>query len=93
MAEALSAVQHKVVALDLSSIGGSALTDPTIGVPKSDSVDEIGDVAIDYGVYGAPEAFLIGPDGTILDKHPGPLNAAIWQEDFVPLIEAGGPSS
>ena len=29
--------------------------------------------AIDWGVYGIPETFLIGRDGTILYKHVGPL--------------------
>jgi cytochrome c biogenesis protein CcmG/thiol:disulfide interchange protein DsbE len=52
------------------------------------AVDAIGDVAIDYGVYGAPETFLIGPDLTILAKHIGPLNAAIWEARFAPLIES-----
>ena len=55
--------------------------------------DADGRVGIDWGVYGAPETFLISADGIVLHKHLGPLNAAIWQEDFVPLIEAGGPSS
>jgi cytochrome c biogenesis protein CcmG/thiol:disulfide interchange protein DsbE len=50
--------------------------------------DEIGDVAIDYGVYGAPETFLIGPDQTILVKHIGPLNPAIWNAKFAPLLES-----
>jgi cytochrome c biogenesis protein CcmG/thiol:disulfide interchange protein DsbE len=50
--------------------------------------DEIGDVAIDYGVYGAPETFLLGPDLTILHKHLGALSAAVWERDFVPIIEA-----
>ena len=52
------------------------------------AVDDIGDVAIDYGVYGAPETFLIGPDLTILAKQLGPLNAAIWESKFAPLIES-----
>jgi cytochrome c biogenesis protein CcmG/thiol:disulfide interchange protein DsbE len=55
--------------------------------------DADGRVGIDWGVYGAPETFLVSPEGIVLHKHLGPLNAAIWQEDFVPLIEAGGPSS
>jgi cytochrome c biogenesis protein CcmG/thiol:disulfide interchange protein DsbE len=55
--------------------------------------DADGRVGIDWGVYGAPETFLISPEGIVLHKHLGPLTAAIWQEDFVPLIEAGGPSS
>jgi hypothetical protein len=35
-----------------------------------------GRAAIDWGVYGVPETFLIGPDGRILDKHVGPLDAS-----------------
>jgi len=50
--------------------------------------DDIGDVAIDYGVYGAPETFLIGPDLTILQKHLGPLTPGIWDAKFVPVIES-----
>ena len=55
--------------------------------------DEDGRVGIDWGVYGAPESFLISPDGVVLHKHLGPLTQAIWDEKFVPLIEAGGPPS
>jgi cytochrome c biogenesis protein CcmG/thiol:disulfide interchange protein DsbE len=61
----------------------------TLGNPYVASAsDEIGDVAIDYGVYGAPETFLIGPDLTILQKHIGPLTPAVWETKFAPLIEA-----
>lgn len=35
LAEELGAAEHKVIDLDLSSIGGSALTDPAIAVPDS----------------------------------------------------------
>jgi 7-cyano-7-deazaguanine synthase len=37
VATALGAVEHKTVALDLSAIGGSALTDPSIAVPDHPS--------------------------------------------------------
>jgi cytochrome c biogenesis protein CcmG/thiol:disulfide interchange protein DsbE len=50
--------------------------------------DKVGDVAIDYGVYGAPETFLIGPDRTILAKKTGPLTPEVWSALFVPAIEA-----
>jgi len=50
--------------------------------------DGDGRVGIDWGVYGAPETFLIGPDGTVLHKHLGPLDAETWQRDFRPRIEA-----
>lgn len=41
---------------------------------------------IDWGVYGAPETFLISPDGTVLYKHIAPLTRDVWQEEFVPRI-------
>jgi len=50
--------------------------------------DGDGRVGIDWGVYGAPETFLIGKDGRVLYKHLGPLSRYSWEKDFVPLIEA-----
>lgn len=46
-------------------------------------VDAEGRVAIDYGVYGAPETFLIDPRGVIVHKQIGPLTQEIWERDFV----------
>lgn len=37
-------------------------------------VDRAGRSAIEWGVYGVPETFVIGPDGHILEKHVGPLD-------------------
>jgi cytochrome c biogenesis protein CcmG, thiol:disulfide interchange protein DsbE len=45
-------------------------------------VDRDGRVAIDYGVYGAPETFLIDSQGTVVHKHVGPLTLEIWERDF-----------
>ena len=50
--------------------------------------DVAGDVAIDWGVYGAPETFLLAADGTVLHKHLSPLTAEVWSRDFLPLIAA-----
>jgi len=36
-------------------------------------VDPSGRTAIDWGVYGVPETFVVGPDGAIRHKHIGPL--------------------
>ena len=36
-------------------------------------IDPNGRTAIDWGVYGVPETFVIGPDGTIRHKQIGPL--------------------
>lgn len=52
--------------------------------------DDSGRVGIDWGVYGAPETFLVGADGTVLHKHLGPLSKEAWEQDFVPLIESAG---
>jgi cytochrome c biogenesis protein CcmG/thiol:disulfide interchange protein DsbE len=51
-------------------------------------VDADGRVAIDWGVYGAPETFLIGPDGTVLYKHIAPITLDVWREQFLPRIAA-----
>ena len=42
-------------------------------------MDDGGKMAIAYGVYGVPETFFISPDGTIVDKYVGPLNASALQ--------------
>ena len=38
--------------------------------------DENGRAGIDWGVYGVPESYVIGPDGVIRYKHVGPLDSA-----------------
>jgi cytochrome c biogenesis protein CcmG/thiol:disulfide interchange protein DsbE len=50
--------------------------------------DGDGRVGIDWGVYGAPETFLISKDGRVLHKHLGPLSRNSWETDFLPLIAA-----
>jgi cytochrome c biogenesis protein CcmG/thiol:disulfide interchange protein DsbE len=50
-------------------------------------VDEAGRTAIDWGVYGVPETFLIGKDGKILFKHVGPLTAESVQQELLPRID------
>ncbi|MGZ3408172.1 MAG: 7-cyano-7-deazaguanine synthase QueC [Polyangia bacterium] len=49
VARALGAVEHRVATVDLSWIGGSALTAPDIAVPKDRSVDSMGgDIPVTY---------------------------------------------
>lgn len=36
-------------------------------------VDRDGRAGVEFGVTGVPETYLVGPDGTILAKHTGPL--------------------
>ena len=49
--------------------------------------DKDGRVGIDYGVYGAPETYLIDRDGIIRFKQVGPVTPDIWQEKILPLAQ------
>ncbi len=55
--------------------------------------DPEGRTAIDWGVYGAPETFLIGADGKVLHKQIGVMTPEIWRRDFLPLLPAQGEGS
>ena len=50
-------------------------------------VDTAGRAAIDWGVYGVPETFLVGRDGVILLKHIGPLTPEAVRDRVMPAIE------
>ena len=45
--------------------------------------DREGRVAIDWGVYGAPESFLVNPEGTVVYKYVGALTLEVWQREFL----------
>ena len=47
--------------------------------------DADGRTSIDYGVYGAPESFLIDKDGVIRFKQIGPITEDIWRDKILPL--------
>ncbi len=54
-------------------------------------VDATGRVAIDFGVYGLPETFVIDRGGRIRLRHVGPLDQATVDEVLLPLVvELGG---
>ena len=46
-----------------------------------------GRVAIDYGVYGAPETYLIDRNGTIRFKQIGPVTPDVWSKTILPLAQ------
>lgn len=50
-------------------------------------VDPNGKAAIDWGVYGIPESYLVGADGTILYKKVGPFDERSLTQDLLPAIE------
>jgi cytochrome c biogenesis protein CcmG/thiol:disulfide interchange protein DsbE len=45
-----------------------------------------GRVAIDWGVYGVPETFVITKDGHIAYKHIGAVTPKVLEETLLPLI-------
>jgi len=58
-----------------------------LGNPYTEVVsDADGRVAINWGVYGAPETFLVSAAGVVLEKHVGPLSAEVWQRKFMPHL-------
>lgn len=50
--------------------------------------DISGRVAIDWGVYGVPETFVVGTDGRVAYKHIGPVNEKVLAVTILPLVEA-----
>ena len=41
-----------------------------------------GRLAIDLGVYGAPETFFIDENGLIRERHVGVIDERVWEEKF-----------
>ncbi len=50
-------------------------------------VDPNGKAAIDWGVYGIPESYLVAADGTILYKRVGPFDEKSVRDGLFPAIE------
>ena len=49
--------------------------------------DRTGRVAIDWGVYGVPETYVITGDGKIAYRHVGPLTEAAIRDKLLPLMQ------
>jgi cytochrome c biogenesis protein CcmG/thiol:disulfide interchange protein DsbE len=60
-----------------------------LGNPYIASASDLdGRVAIDYGVYGAPETYLIDKNGVIRFKQVGPLTPELLQTKLLPMAAA-----
>jgi cytochrome c biogenesis protein CcmG/thiol:disulfide interchange protein DsbE len=51
------------------------------------AVDKEGRAAIDWGVYGAPETFLIDAQGTVQYRLAGAMTKEVWEREFLPRIQ------
>ena len=49
--------------------------------------DRKGRAAIDWGVYGVPETFIVKGDGTIAYRYVGPVTEDSYRESVLPEIE------
>ena len=54
---------------------------------KSLGADRTGRVAIEWGVYGYPETFIIDKTGHIRYRHVGPISALDITEKFYPMLK------
>jgi cytochrome c biogenesis protein CcmG, thiol:disulfide interchange protein DsbE len=50
-------------------------------------VDGDGRAAIDWGVYGVPETYVVDAGGHIRYRHVGPLTAQALKETILPMVE------
>ena len=60
------------------------LGDPYAGV----GADLNGRMALDWGLYGVPETYLVDGDGTILLRHAGPVTQRVISETLGPALLA-----
>lgn len=49
-------------------------------------VDDTGRTAIDWGVHGVPETFIVDAGGTIVFKHVGPIGPELLEDKILPAI-------
>ncbi len=59
------------------------LGDPYAGI----GTDAEGRMALDWGVYGVPETYVIDGQGTILMRFAGPVTQRVIAEKFRPLLD------
>ena len=50
------------------------------------AVDQDGSEAIMWGVYGAPETFLVNPQGIVIYKYIGPITEQAWTQEILPRL-------
>lgn len=81
---------------DIPLVGLNYKDDPTdamnwldrLGNPYAYLLDDrLGEVGLDWGVYGVPETFIIDQSGRVRYKHVGPVDKTALEENLLPIIE------
>ena len=58
--------------------------DPFVRVAR----DEPGRVAVDFGLYGVPETYVVDPGGTVRLRWAGGLSDAVVRDKIAPLLQS-----
>jgi len=53
-------------------------------------VDHNGHIAINWGVYGVPETFLINRKGLVIFRHAGPITEGVLKKLLIPKLKEIG---
>lgn len=56
-------------------------------VYRKNLYDNEGKLAIDLGVYGAPETFVVDTQGVIRYRHVGPVSQKVWEQKLKPVVD------
>ena len=62
------------------------LGDPYTGI----GVDDAGRIALEWGVYGVPETFVVDAKGNVVLRFAGPVTPSILENRIRPALEEGG---
>ncbi|PIE11377.1 MAG: DsbE family thiol:disulfide interchange protein [Rhodobacterales bacterium] len=54
------------------------------------TADTNGRAALEWGVYGVPETFIVGNDGTILGRMAGPVTTTTIEQRLLPVLAKAG---
>jgi cytochrome c biogenesis protein CcmG, thiol:disulfide interchange protein DsbE len=79
----------RVLGINYKDVGSNAVSFlDSLGNPyRAVGADTRGRTAIDWGVYGVPETFLVDRDGVIREKIVGPLGQQSLDDVLMPKIE------
>lgn len=55
--------------------------------------DPDNDYGLHWGVYGAPETFIVDAEGIIRYKHIGPVDRTVWESKIRPIVEQYRPKT
>ena len=66
---------------------GMCLVDEWIRKKMNKRFDTDGNIAINWGVYGVPETFIINKNGIIILRHPGPITTNVLKNEIIPILD------